>query len=205
MNKLYPANVRRITAKFNWDSTGVFLAALLFFGETLAVILAGVSLASEGYDLGRMAALTGAAVLTLYVPLAIWKGKLPFAIPSEYEKRRTYAQATLGVDIPRSGDKMKDGLTLGAAQIHIEDTTDASIRAAVGRAYSLGDEAVQLLCSQRWNKDTTQKILLARFQLVQPVAHFVAITAPPEMLDQSQEQGQQPFIARPATVSDATS
>ena len=36
----------------------------------------------------RLAALLGAAVLTGYVPLAIWKGKLPFAASTEYEIRK---------------------------------------------------------------------------------------------------------------------
>ena len=140
MKTAYRATIGRITARFNWDRSGVFLAALLFLGECVAVILAVISLASKGYDPGQSAALLGAAVLAVYVPLAIWQGKMPFAAPTEYEKRRTYAQAKLSVRIPRSGDKTKGGWALGVAQVHLEDSSDESIRAAVGRAYCLGDQ-----------------------------------------------------------------
>ena len=142
MKTAYRATIGRITARFNWDRSGVFLAALLFLGECVAVILAVISLASKGYDPGQSAALLGAAVLAVYVPLAIWQGKMPFAAPTEYEKRRTYAQATLSVRIPRSGDKTKGGWALGVAQAHLEDSSDESIRAAVGRAYCLGDQEI---------------------------------------------------------------
>ena len=95
MKKAYRATIGRIIARYLWDRSGVTLATLLLLGEAIAACLAAVSLASEGFDWGRMAALLGAAVLVLYVPFAVWKGKMPFAVPTEYEKRRRYAQATL--------------------------------------------------------------------------------------------------------------
>ena len=181
------AMIRRITARFDWDRSGVFLAALLFMGEGLAVILAATSLVLEDNVWGAWAALLGAAVLAIYVPLAIWKGKIPFASPTEYEKRRKYAQAKLGVRIPRSGDKMKGGWRLGLLQVHLEDDSDASIRAAVGRAYCLGDQDLQNFCSRPWIRDVKQKILLAQMQLVPPAINFSAISTPPGLMDQSQE------------------
>ncbi len=175
--------IRRITARFDWDQSGVCLAALLFLGESVAVVLAGTSIVLEGYDGGRLAALLGAAVLALYVPLAIRMGKLPFAAPNEYEKRRKYAQATLGVSIPRSGDKMTGGLALGSIQMHLEDDSDGPIDAAVGRAYCLGDEGLQYFCDQPWPQDVKQKIWLARLKLVPPKASAFAISAPPELME----------------------
>ena len=182
MKSFYGATIGRITRRFDWDRPGVLLAALLFLGETVAVILAGTSLASEGYDGGRLAALLGAAVLALYVPLAIWQGKLPFASPTEYEKRRNHAQKKLGVKIPRSGDKTKEGWRLGTAQVHLEDDSDDSIRVAVGRAYCLGDATMQALCDLDSRTDVKQNILLAKFQLIPPTASFSAISAPPELM-----------------------
>ena len=180
--------IRRITARFDWDRSGVFLAALLFFGESFAVILAGISLASEGYDGGRLAALLGAAVLALYVPLAICKGKMPFAAPTEYEERRKYAQATLGVNIPRTGDKMKEGGRLGTIQVDVEDGSDESIRVAVGRAYCLGDRDLHQFCTvPSWKKDVKQKIELARLKLIPPIGIVGGMTIPPELMDRSQE------------------
>ena len=46
MKTAYRATIGRIIARFNWDRSGVFLAALLFLGECVAVILAVISLAS---------------------------------------------------------------------------------------------------------------------------------------------------------------
>lgn len=181
------ATIGHITGRFDWDRSGVFLAALLFLGEGLAVILAGTSLVLEDNVWGAWAALLGAAVLAIYVPLAIWKGKIPFAAPTEYEKRRKYAQAKLGVRIPRSGDKMKGGWRLGLLQVHLEDDSDESIRAAVGRAYCLGDQDLQNFCGRPWIKDVKQKILLAQIQLVPPAFNVSAISTPPGMMDQSQE------------------
>ena len=57
MKTAYRATIGRITARFNWDRSGVFLAALLFLGECVAVILAVISLAPKGYDPGQLAAL----------------------------------------------------------------------------------------------------------------------------------------------------
>ena len=154
---------QRITSRFGWDRPGVALAVLLFAGELVAVILAGTSLASDGYDGGRLAALLGAAVLAGYVPLAIWKRKLPFAAPTEYEIRKKYAEKRLGVKIPRSGDKMKDGLRLGYAQVHLVDGSDESIREAVGRAYCMGNTDLELFCTaQQWTEDAKRRILLGR-------------------------------------------
>ena len=201
MKTAYRATIGRITARFNWDKSGVFLAALLFLGECVAVILAGTSLALEDNDWGAWAALLGAAVLALYVPLAIWKGKIPFAAPTEYEKRRTYAQAILGVSIPRSGDKTKGGWALGTIQVHLEDGSDESIRGAVGRAYCLGDQDLQNFCSRPWIKDVKQRILLAQLQLSPPGISLSAISAPPDLMDQSQE----PAGAISATDTTSTS
>ena len=187
MKTAYRATIGRITARFNWDRSGVFLAALLFLGECMAVILAVISLASKGYDPGQSAALLGAAVLALNVPLAICLGKMPFAAPTEYEKRRTYAQAKLSVRIPRSGDKTKGGWALGVAQVHLEDSSDESIRAAVGRAYCLGDQDLQHFCSRPWIQDVKPKILLAQMQLVPPAMSISGISTPPGLMDWSQE------------------
>ena len=199
MKPVIGASIERITAKFDWDRPGVFLAILLFLGEILAVALAGTSLALEGYDLGRLAALIGAAVLTVYVPLAIWKGKLPFATPTEYEKRRKYAQAILGVRIPGSRDKTQGGWPLGTMQTNLENDREESIRAAVGRAYCLGDGALQNFCGHNWRKDVKQKILIARSELVPSTFHAVAITARPELMDKPQEQEQQSAVAEFST------
>ena len=188
MKTVYRTTIGRITARFNWDRPGVFLAALLFLGECLAVLLAVISLALEGYGWGRLAALLGAAVLAVYVPIAIWKGKMPFAAPTEYEKRRTYAQATLGVRIPRSGDKTKEGSALGVAQVHLEDGSEESIRAAVGRAYCLGDQDLQHFCNVPWTTDVKRKVLLAQLQLIPPAISFSGISAPPGLIDQSEER-----------------
>ena len=57
----------------------MFLAILLFKGEWLAVVLAEASLLTQGYSGDRLAGLLGDAVLAVYVQLAIWQGKLPFA------------------------------------------------------------------------------------------------------------------------------
>ena len=201
MKTAYRATIGRITARFNWDRSRVFLAALLFLGECVAVIPAVISLASKGPDPGQLAALVGAAFLVLYVPPAIWQGKMPFAASTEYEKRRKYAQATLGVRIARSGDKMKGGWKLGVAQMHLEDDSDESIRAAVGRAYCLGDQDLQNFCSRPWIMDVKQKILLAQIRLVPPTMNLLAISTPPELMDLSTE----PDSAIPATDSNATS
>lgn len=187
MKTVYRATIGRITGRYDWDKSGVILAALLFLGEGLAVVLAGTSLVIEGFAWGLMAALLGAAVLALYVPLAIWKGKMPFAAPIEYEKRRKYAQAALGVRIARSGDKMKGGWRLGSAQVHLEDDTDESICAAVGRAYCLGDQDFHNFCSRPWIRDVKQKIVLAQMRLVPPTMNFSAISTPPGMMDLSTE------------------
>ena len=187
MKMVYRATIGRITARFDWDRSGVFLASLLFLGETLAVILAGTSLALEDHDWVPLAALLGAAVLALYVPLAIWKGKIPFAVPTEFEKRRKYAQATLGVRIPRSGHKTKEGRTLPFHQMHLEDDSEESIRVAVGRAYCLGDQDLQHFCNLSWRKDVKYKVLLASLQLTPPAITASAISVPPELLDDSQE------------------
>lgn len=187
MRAIYRATIGRVASRFVWDRPGMALAALLFVGELVAVILAGTSLTSDGYDGGRLAALLGAAVLALYVPLAIWKGKLPFAAPTEYERRRQFAQAKLGVNIPRTGDKMKGGGRLGSAQVDLPDDSDVSIRIAVGRAYSLGDEYLDHLCgTSQWTADVNQKIQLARLRLSPPSGTISAISAPPELFDRSQ-------------------
>ena len=197
------AMIRRITAKFDWDRSGVLLAALLFVGESVAVVLASTSIVSEGYDGGRLAALLGAAVLVLYVPLAIRMGKLPFAVPTEYEKRRKHAQKTLRVSIPRSGDKTTGGLALGSIQMHLEDGSDWSIDAAVGRAYCLGDQELQFFCDQRWSQDVKQKIWLARLKLIPPKISASAISAPPELMDPVLRAYQQPH-EHSITDDDAT-
>ena len=195
MKKAYRITIGRITARYDWDRSGVTLATLLLLGEAIAACLAAVSLASDGLDWGRLAALLGAAVLVLYVPLAIWKGKMPFAVPTEYEKRRRYAQATLGVSIPRSGDRAKDGTKLSPTQVHLDNDSDESIRVAVGRAYASGDFALQRFCKLPWLKDVKVKIELARLQLTPPTAIMAAITYSPELMDQSQGLQQATLIA----------
>lgn len=178
MNRL-----RRIAARLEWDSPGVGLAGLLFLGEIAAVSLAAISLASEGFELGRMAALLSAAALCIYVPIAVLTGKMPFAVRTEYEKRRAYAQKTLGVRIPRSNDKTKGGWALGTMQVHLPDDSDESIRVAVGRAYCLGDKELELLCSHSWIQDVKVKLLTAQYELIPPLTlSGVAISAPPELL-----------------------
>ena len=69
----------------------------------------------------------------------------------------------------------------------LEDSSDESIRAAVGRAYCLGDQDLQNFCSQPWIQDVKPKILLAQMQLVPPAMIFSAISTPPELMDWSQE------------------
>ena len=205
MKKAYRATVGRIIARYDWDRSGVSLAVLLLLGEAIAACLAAVSLVSEGFDWGRLAALLGAAVLVLYVPLAIRKGKMPFAVPTEYEKRRRYAQATLGVSIPRSGDRAKDGTKLPPTQVNLENSSEESIRIAVGRAYASGDFALQQFCNLPWIKDVKTKIELARFQLTPPTASMAAMTYSPELMDRSQDLQQATFIAQPDTLTTSNS
>ena len=188
MKSVYRATIGLIVARFDWDGWGVFLAALLFFGEGVAVSFAAQSLASGGYDGGRLAALLGAAVLMLYVPLAIWRGKLPFAVPTEYEKRRVYAKKTLGVNIPRSGDKTKTGFALPNTQVHLEDSSEKSVRAAVGRAYCLGDQNLQHFCSAQWTEDVNLEIRRAVMELSPPTGFHFGFSAPGELLLPSQDQ-----------------
>ena len=197
MKKAYRVTIGRIIARYDWDPSGVALAALLLLGEAVAAFLAAVSLTSEGFGWGNLAALLGAAVLVLYVPLAIWKGKMPFAVSTDYEKRRRYAQATLGVSIPRSGDRAKDGTKLSPHQTNLENDSDESIRVAVGRAYASGDFALQRFCTLPWVKDVKVKIELARLQLTPPTASMAAITYSPELMEQSEELQQATFIAEP--------
>ena len=111
---------------------------------------------------------------------------MPFAVPTEYEKRRKYAQKILGVRIPRSGDKTKGGWVLGAAQVHVEDGSDESIRTAVGRAYCLGDQDLQIFCNSPWKKEVKGKVILAQIQLVPPTGRGSGISAPGELFDRSQ-------------------
>ena len=154
-----------------------------FFGEIVAVTLASISLASEGFELGRTAALLSAAALCVYIPIAILTGKMPFAVPTEYEKRRAYAQKTLGVRIPRSNDKTMGGWALGTMQVNLPDDSDESIRVAVGRAYCLGDKELEILCSHSWIQDMKVKLLTAKYELIRPITlSGVAISAPPELL-----------------------
>ena len=63
MKTAYRATIGRITARFNWDGSGVFLAILLFLGELMAVILAVISVASRNSDPVQLAALLGALVV----------------------------------------------------------------------------------------------------------------------------------------------
>ena len=175
--------LRRITSRIEWDRPGVGLASLLFFGEIVAVTLASISLASEGFELGRTAALLSAAALCVYILIAILTGKMPFAVPTEYEKRRAYAQKTLGVRIPRSNDKTMGGWALGTMQVNLPDDSDESIRVAVGRAYCLGDKELEILCSHSWIQDMKVKLLTAKYELIRPITlSGVAISAPPELL-----------------------
>ena len=190
MRAIILAKIGRITwaDRFEWDRPGVALALLLFFGEMVAVILAGMSLKSNGYDGGRLAALLGAGVLALYVPLAIRHGKIPFAAPTEYERRRRFAEKRLGVKIPSTGDKMKNGGQLGSAQVDLADGSDEAIHVAVGRAYCLGDMDLEFFCKlENWTEDARQRILLARLKLATPQGYLTAISAPPELLHLSQE------------------
>ena len=69
----------------------------------------------------------------------------------------------------------------------LEDSSDESIRAAVGRAYCLGDQDLQNFCSRPWIQDVKPKILLAQMQLVPPAMSFSGISTPPELMDWSQE------------------
>ena len=204
MKKAYRITIGRITARYDWDRSGVALAALLFLGEAIAASLAAVSLASSArLDWGNLAALLGAAVLVLYVPIAIWKGKLPFAVPTEFEKRRKHAQATLGVRIPRSGDTAKDGTRIPPTQVHLDNDSDESIRVAVGRAYASGDFALRNFCNLPWVKDVKVKIELARLQLIPPTAISAGVSYSPELVDQSQGLQQVTIIAEPDQTGDA--
>ena len=153
----------------------MFLAVLLVLGEGLAVVLAAIS--------GQWAALISALVLALYVPLAIWKGKMPFASPTEYEKRRIRAEKILGIRIPRSTDTMQGGTPVGSIQTNLMDSSDESIGVAVGRAYCLGDQNLQVLCNQPWRQDVKQKILEARLRLIPPEFTATGIHFNPELME----------------------
>lgn len=131
----------------------------------------------------------GAAVLAIYVPLAVGLGKIPFAAPTEYERRRKFAEKRLGVKAPRTGDKMKNGGRLGYAQVDLPDDSYESIRAALGRAYSLGDDYLEHLCSApQFTEDLKRKISSARVYLFPPSGTLFAISVPPELMQLSQEQ-----------------
>ena len=195
MKKSYRPTIRQIMAKYDWDPSGVVLAALLLIGEATATGLAAVSLVSDGFDWGRLAALLGAAVLVLYVPLAIWKGKMPFAITTEYEKRRRYAQETIGVKIPRSGDVTKDGQQLPPTQVNLKNDSDASIRVAVGRAYPLGDSTLRDFRNVRWRKDVNLKIIRACHQLTPITGTFSIITHSKDLKEQSPTTQHETLIA----------
>ena len=144
----------------------MFLAVLLFLGECIAVALAAIS--------GQWAALISALVLALYVPLAIWMGKMPFASPTEYEKRRIRAEKILAIRIPRSTDTM---------QTNLMDCSDESIKVAVGQAYCLGAQDLQVLCKQPWRQDVKQKILEAQFRLIPPKITAAGILFKPELME----------------------
>ena len=144
--------IGRIADRFDWDRSGIALAILLVAGEGTAVGLAATSLASEGWNLGDVAAFTGAAVLLIYVPAAIIARKLPFATLTEFERRRKYAQKVLDVKIPRPGQKMKDGTLLLGNQVFLTEDSEESIKAAVGWGYCLGDQYLDHLLSSRWGE-----------------------------------------------------
>ena len=204
MKKAYRITIGRTTARYDWDRSGVALAALLLLGEAIAASLAAVSLASSAdLDWGNLAALLGAAVLVLYVPVAIWKGKLPFAVPTEYEKRRRYAEATLGVRIPRSGDRAKDGTRIPPTLVRLDNDSNESIRVAVGRAYASGDRLLQRFCDKPWVKDVKVEIELARSRLLPPTISTDGIEYSPELIDQSQDLRQAAIIAEPDQTGDA--
>ena len=141
---------RRMVYRHDWDAWGIFLALLLLVGEGSAGGLAAASIFLADFDVGNVAALVGAATIVLYVPLAIGTGKLPFAPLTEYERRRREMQRMLGVRIPRTWDTKDWGgrgtELLTGSHVHLKDDSDEAIRMAVGRAYCLGDLALQRLC-----------------------------------------------------------
>ena len=63
MKTIYRATIGRITYRFDWDTSGVLLATLLLIGETVAVVLAAKSLASDGFNFAALAALVSASSL----------------------------------------------------------------------------------------------------------------------------------------------
>ncbi len=166
---------RRIVKRFEWDRSGVILAALLFLGECIAVALAVIS--------GQWAALVSALILALYVPLAIWMGKMPFASLTEYEKRRGYAEKILGVRIPSSTDTMQGGWPVGSIQTSLMDSSDESIRVAVGRAYCLGDLSLQAFCDRPWRQDVKLKILKTRLDLTSLKVTAAGVSYAPELME----------------------
>ena len=166
---------RRIVNRFVWDRSGVFLAALLFVGECIALVLAVLS--------GQWAAFMSALILVLYVPLAICMGKLPFASLTEYEKRRAHAEKILGIRIPRSTDTMQGGAPVGSIQTNLMDDSDESIWAAVGRAYCLGDQNLRIFCGYPWRQDVKQKILEAQLRLNPPEITPTAMSFAPELME----------------------
>ena len=166
---------RHIVRRFEWDRSGVALAALLFLGECIAVVLAVIS--------GQWAALVSALILALYVPLAICTGTLPFASRTEYEKRRRRAEKILRVKIPRSTDTMQGGVPVGSIQTNLMDDSDESIRVAVGRAYCLGDQSLQVFCDRPWRQDVKLKILEARFDLTSLKVTAAGVLYAPELME----------------------
>ena len=166
---------RRIVKRFVWDRSGVILAALLLLGECIALVLAVLS--------EQWAAFVSALILVLYVPLAIWMGKMPFASLTEYEKRRGYAEKILDVRIPRSTDTMQGGTPVGSTQTNLMDDSDESIRVAVGRAYCLGDQSLQVFCNRPWRQDVKQKILEAQLRLTPPKMTATGMAFAPELME----------------------
>lgn len=148
--------MQRLIAKYQWDTWGVSLAVLLLIGEGVAVVLGVFSIVIEGMSFAGWAALLGAAVLMSYVPLAVCKGKLPFATLTEYEKRRQHVKAILDVTIPSDWANK---------QIHMQDGSDDSILTSVGLAYCQGDDTLRVFCNRPWKPEIKKTILLAEMQL----------------------------------------
>lgn len=159
-----------------WDRRGVFLACLLVVGEGTAVGVAVWSFFDDGSYLASVAALVGAAVLLVYVPLAVFLDRLPFAPPSEYERRRRYAEWILAYDVPKRPLAGRD------AQVVIEDGSPASILGAVGQAYALGDKAFEDFCRRPWVSTVAHNVQMARLLLLEYQPSPVSIICPPSFV-----------------------
>ena len=78
---------------------------------------------------------------------------------------------------------MQGGVPVGSIQTNLMDDSDESIRVAVGRAYCLGDQSLQVFCDRPWRQDVKLKILEARFDLTSLKVTAAGVLYAPELME----------------------